>query len=527
MKKIFFVFAFLIIFIIAHAEQFQMGTFEVQDVKAFIDEDSFKSKYHQQIDIDEKDKTSLFRDTKLDFDKKSELFQYRLLEDDLEYFSYISWKISDNSFNEIDLNYFEENPNYSFRGNYLYTSYNKAELNKKNKKFKILSEYDDIWGSISFTSESLYQENRINLPGPPGDSTNSYRNSENILDLWAEGYYEKIPDWSFSGRVAELEKTITAGFAAGYNDSIKNSIFEGNAYRQLDLSSNSFIDANIGLKFDSIKTDNFDKSNHRFDIEVDYTIMGDDYALVTSLGLYRANVENQTALNAEYFFYEGRREKARISLGKKYSPVNYETHYFEKDIVRVNSPQSIGGESSEFFEGGYNFNYNEASIDLTIGNEKIKNKNYYLHNNDYTDAIPDRAFQIGQKTVSRFYINAGVDYKISEGLKLNLNYNFSNFGKTVPYVPENVWSASFDYDYTQSTNMELEGLFTGKYKNRTGGIENSNYILVNFLMNHALSDNLGFTLEVENLLDEKYSLIPGYYEEDLRRSINLGLIYNF
>jgi outer membrane cobalamin receptor len=76
--------------------------------------------------------------------------------------------------------------------------------------------------------------------------------------------------------------------------------------------------------------------------------------------------------------------------------------------------------------------------------------------------------------------------------------------------------------------MELEGVFTGKYKNDiVAAVENDNSILVNFLVNHALSDKLGFRLAVNNMFDKNFTEKPGYSEDKYRRRIKIGLIYNF
>ncbi|MFA5479842.1 MAG: hypothetical protein WC002_03700 [Candidatus Muiribacteriota bacterium] len=524
MKKMFFVILMLSLLNITYSqERFEAGTFEVSDIKTFIDEKDFIERHRDLLALDKKDENLIPGNRNIVLDEKTDMFRYSLLSDELAKFTYVSIFMGENSYNLYDANYYEKSLNYLWSGNIRRETYDVIEINGKSSEFTFGLDYDDTWGPLTFSTENFFTRNKIDHPGPVTARANSYYRNEKHLNLSGNGYYTKIKDWNFNGRISRRDKTLSSSFAGGLNDRIKNTVFDGKAIRQFDLSHKSFMDITLNLKFDSLKTTTINTDNDRFDMIFDFHIVETRYAVKTTLGFYTADYENQTAFIIDYSMFKSDDETVKFALGKRYSPNNFEKIYFDKDIV-IPAPGKLRGESADFVEAGYDFIYKGADLSIKIGNESISDKYYFF------DLNPgDRAYSFAAyNSIDRFYFNLNASQKLSDELALKAEYNFSDYSRTMPYVVENTWKVGLDYSYSEHTKMELEGVFTGKYKNDiVAAVENDNSILVNFLVNHALSDKLGFRLAVNNMFDKNFTEKPGYSEDKYRRRIKIGMIYNF
>ncbi|MCK9477593.1 MAG: hypothetical protein M0R46_16885 [Candidatus Muirbacterium halophilum] len=518
MKKVVVLFAVFLFILNSFGEEFDLGSIEVTDVSGSINSSMLENKSKTQIG----EKEGIDIDYKgANLDSKQKISQV-LAPDVIERSAFASVVIGDDSKNDFFVNYSEKNINYLWSGKIEFLSDDVEKINGKKKSKMFEFEYDDIWDNISFSTESSFYDKEEKLAGSDAVLNNSYYVEEKGFDLKANVFFAPFREWNFFGRIANIKKDIDSTFLGGYNDLFKNSIFEGKAYTQIDLSESSFVDIMLGLKTDSLDYIGGKIDNDRFDMEFNLNIIRKDYSVLTNLGVYNSDDDDEASLSVTYSKYQKNDKITKYEFGKKYTPLSYEDVFFaenQKYIVRLPVTRKLIGETSDFISIAHDFDYKDLDFNIKIGNESVDNKLYY------SKITPnDRALLPAYTgSVDNFFINFSTETKLRGDRTLKLFYNHNNWDGNIPFVNENDWKVLYRHNYNNDTVFLAEAVFTGKYKDGLG-VENDGYVLVNLSMDNKIDEKMNFRIDILNLMDKDYFMIPGYSEEE--RRINLAFSFN-
>jgi len=496
--------------------EFDMGTIEVHDIKAVIDQDSFSEKSRF---VFEESKFIPDENIKKDIDLSGELSELR----DFNRSKWIKILIGDYSLEDILIGYEQKELNYLWKGEF--SSFNKdvyrlPTKDIKKNQLKIL--YDDSYGKLSFSTESLFSEEKRYFAGSDNSPLNSYFVRHKKTFLSGNFYTPVIRGWNLNGFIDLEEKEVKKEWVPLNLGTYDNNAISISGQKEFDLWKNIFANLELTFNMDNIKFKGMERDADGFSINTTFNISNPDFSVISRLYIVKKGINEKDAFSVEYIKYLNEDNTFGIVAGREYKDHTFNDLYFSNNIILSNNILDVRGEEHDKFELYYGFNIDGWESKLTLGVSSISDLLYFydINSNDR------KVYPAYMKDIDRTKIMFESSKDIDEVSSLTLRFDSNNDENIVPYVPENRFKANYSYEYSQNTLFDLGVEFIGQYYNMIGGgLKNDSRIILDLDLKNTIKDNTTLLLSINNILDDENKLKPGFSE--IGRNIELGIEHIF